>query len=233
LLEEFGEAFFDSGEGAFEDIGVLLAEGVEVEAFEAGEVFAFEEVGAGAEAAAGGAGVIESDFDFGVFGVDAEAGAGGVAAGGAGGVEGGAMGAPLGEGVEAEVMGDWDDAGHFRGLEGGGVDVDFLAKLFMGEECLVQAAGAAAVQVLADEGEGGEHGEALQSKENATAGLFLDVGEFFEIFAQEPEVHDEGGGGDLGGVEGGHLEGFWSTRLRGKATREKNSLDAGCLRRSG
>jgi hypothetical protein len=58
------------------------------------------------------------------------------------------------------------------------------------------------------------------------------VGEFFEIFAQEPEVHDEGGGDDLGGVEGGHLEGFWSARLRGKATREKNSLDAGWWGRS-
>ena len=77
----------------------------------------------------------------------------------------------------------------------------------------MQAAGAAAVQVLADEGEGGEHGEALEGEKDAAAGLGLDVGEFFEVFAQEPEVHDEGGGGDLGGVEGGHGMGFWSARL--------------------
>jgi hypothetical protein len=30
---------------------------------------------------------------------------------------------------------------------------------------------------------------------------------------QEAEVHDEGGGGDLGGVKGGHGMGFWSARL--------------------
>lgn len=72
-FEEFREAFFDGVDDAFEDVGILLAEGVEVETFQAVEVgvIRFDLNIAGAEAATGGAGVVEGDFDSGEFWVNA------------------------------------------------------------------------------------------------------------------------------------------------------------------
>lgn len=203
LFEKAGETLLNGGDHAFEDIGVLLAEGVEVEALQSSEVFPFEGVGAGSESAPGRAGVVERDLDLGVLGIDAQAGAGHVETSGTCFVEHGAEGAPLTERVEADVIGDGEDLTHFLGLECGRVDVDLAVELLAGKHGFMETAGAAATEVLADEWEGGKHGEALQREQDGASGGFLYSGDLFQVRSEEAEVDDEGGRVDSMDVEQG------------------------------
>ena len=174
---------------------------MEVQAFDAGEVFAFQQFGANAEAAAGGAGIVEGDFDFGVLGVHANAGARCVAGGGFGSIKHRLEFPKLGEGIEAQMMRDGDDLTHLLLFKSGRIDMHLPAE-FLGEQRFIQATGAAAAQILAHDREHAEHGEAFEREQDACAGFTLHVGEFFHVLPQQRDVHHVGGGVDGVDVEG-------------------------------
>ena len=74
LRDELAELRFEGRNRALQYVGALLAHRMEVEPLESLEVGRRFDLGAeGAEARAGGAGVVEFDVDLGVLRVDAEA----------------------------------------------------------------------------------------------------------------------------------------------------------------
>lgn len=103
---------------------------------------------------------------------------------------------PLGEGVEGEVSGDGQDLLHFVDFVGRAVNVDFALEFVMCEEGFVEAAGATTFEVLPHQGEGGEHGEALEGEQDVDVGFGLDVVEEFEVFFEQGEIDDVGWGID-------------------------------------
>ncbi len=197
-LAEVGcEFFLHDGEDAFEGIGILLAEGVEMEAVDSVEGFVGELGGGNSEAGAGGAGVIDVGGDFGVFGVDAEA-----AGDGAGGIlDGGAEFFPLGEGIENDVVGDGEDfAEIFFGI-GGGADVDFAAEFLAGEPGFVDGAGGGAGEILADLRREAPHGESFERENDFGTGALLDAVEDSQVSLDENLVDDVAGRFNLGEVD--------------------------------
>ncbi len=165
----------------------MLAQGVEVQAVEAGEALAFEVLGQYAESAAGAAGVVEVDFHFRVLGVDPHAEA--LVLG-----HHRAVFLELVERVEDDVVAAADDFLDVLFAVGGAVGVDFLAEFLVTQPGFDDARGSRAPEVLADLGEGAPHGEALQGEQDPAAGALLDGIEDLEIALQEGLVDNVDGG---------------------------------------
>ena len=204
--KEVAELFIDRDEGLFEVVGVLLAEGVEVQAGQAGEIGARELVGGDAEAGACDAGIVERGGTGGALGIDPQAA-----------VELAvfkprvrhddvAEAEPLGQRVEVEVVGEFAELADFLFLIGGRVGDDVFAEVVAGEHGFPQAGGAAAVEMVAEMGEGLPAGEAFQREDDLAA---RGIGGFAEqggVATERGDGDDEGGHGERRKCQGGKCQ---------------------------
>lgn len=194
--EELAEVLIESVEGFFEVFGPLLAEGVEVEAGDAVEVLRAEGAGGDAEAGAGGAGVVFLGVAGGSHRVQTEAEvelAGEVAGVGEALL---AVAPPLSGGVEVELRGPIEKRGDFVvAISRGAGENGFVGagEVFVGEAGFPEAGSTGAVEVFGDEWEALGEGESFEGVDDATAGLFLDPGEDFQVGAEFGEVDEEEG----------------------------------------
>ena len=131
LREIFAKVLFECSENNFEGVGILFAECMEMQSFDAVEKFWLEFDFSDAEAGVLAAGIVEVGFDGRVFRVDADACAH-------------AVGEclvfktlPLRKTVERDVVGCIKNLVDFVFFVDGRKDVDFLVHLFACETCFV------------------------------------------------------------------------------------------------
>ena len=178
LREVLAEVLFECGENAFEGIGILFAERVEVETFNAVEKFGFEFDFGHAEAGVLTAGIVNIGFDGRKFRVHADAGTDAV------GERLFLETLPLRKAVECDVVGLIENFVDFVVFVNGGKDVDFFFHLFARKAGFVKARGCGTGEVFADERERTPETVALEGTNDFNAGLVLDIGEDFHIAAE-------------------------------------------------
>ena len=113
---------------------------------------------------------------------------------------------PLGQRVEVEVVGEPAELADFLLLIGGRISDDVFAEIVAGEQGLPQSGGAAAIEVIAEMGEGLPTGEALQREDDLAA---RGIGGFAEQGGVAPERgdgDDEGGHGERRKCQGGKCQ---------------------------
>ena len=223
LRQPVAEAGLEGLQHAREDPRTLLAEGVEVQAVHPlGQGLPQHRAG-GAQARAGGAGVVERDLDLAVLRVAAQAHLDLPAAG----AHRGQVALELGARVEHQVVGVAQGLGQVLGRKGRRVGVHLPAELLAREAGLVGAARAAAVQVRTQHVEGGPEGEALEREQHLAAGLGAHPREDAPVALEEPAVHHEAGARDPPPVEvgdgrlGGHGRSVSSRGRRVPAARPR------------
>ena len=178
LREVLAEVLFECSENAFEGVGILFAESVEVEAFNAVEKLGLEFDFGHAEAGVLTARVVNVGFDCRKFRVHADAGTHAV------GERLVLKALPLRKAVERDVVGLIEDFVDFVVFVNGGKDVNFLVHLFAREAGFVKAGGGSAGEVFANERERTPEAVALEGADDFNAGLFLDIVEDFHITAE-------------------------------------------------
>ena len=178
LREVLAEVLFECGENAFEGVGILFAEGVEVESFNAIEELGLEFDFGHAEAGVLTAGVVNVCFDCRKFRVHADAGTDAV------GERLVLETLPLRKAVERDVVGGIENRVDFVVFVNRGKDVDFLVHLFAREAGFVKAGGGSAGEVFANERERTPEAVALEGADDFDAGLVLDIGENFHVAAE-------------------------------------------------
>ena len=178
LREVLAEVLFECGENAFEGVGILFAESVEVEAFNAVEKLGLEFDFGHAEAGVLTAGVVNVCFDCRKFRVHADASTHAV------GERLVLKALPLRKAVERDVVGLIENRVDFVVFVNGGKDMDFLVHLFAREAGFVKAGGGGAGEVFANERERTPEAVALEGADDFYAGLVLDIGEDFHVAAE-------------------------------------------------
>ena len=148
LRQVLAEMLFESLEYAFQCVGVLFAEGVEVETFNAIQEFRFELRFGNAESRKLAARVVQVCFDGRKLRVHADSCAHSCGKGLV------LETLPLAEAVEGNMACACENLVNFVVFVNGGEHMDFLAHFFFGESRFVQARGGCACKVFPDEREG-------------------------------------------------------------------------------
>lgn len=187
--EQVAEFRFDGGEGFFEVVGVLFAERVEMKAGESGEVGPRELVGGDAKTRPGDAGVVDGCGPGGALGIDSQAAVEFAVMETRMGSDDVAEAEPLRKRVEIEVMRELAELADLLLPVGGRVGDDLFSEVVACEQGFPKAGGAAAVEVIAEVGEGFPAREALESENDLAVGC---IGSF----AQDGGVALEGGEGN-------------------------------------
>ena len=185
LREVLAKVLFECGENAFEGVGILFAEGVEVESFNAVEKLGLEFDFGHAEAGMLTAGVVNVGFDCRKFRVYANAGTHAV------GERLVLEALPLRKAVERDVVRCIEDGVDFVVFIDGGEDVDFLVHLFARKVCFVEARGGGAGEIFTDERERTPEAVAFEGADDFDAGLVLDIIEDFHVATETSFVKYE------------------------------------------
>ena len=163
------ELFFKDGEGLHQRGGILFTQGVEMQTFHAFGQGLRQVTQADAQAAARGAGVIDGmTFLGGMFRIDSQTHAGTAV------LPDSAVSFQLGQGVEADVVTDFDQLLHLFRRIGRAEHMVFLAgHLLVCQAGLIQAAGGSTGQILADERIHPEHGKGFLGQQDMASGTLL------------------------------------------------------------
>ena len=209
------EMFFHGFERAFQAVGILFAQGMEMQAAYAVQgvlvlfQFGMEGGRAYAEAGTGRTGIINGNGPFGVFRVEAEPAFYIHAAFTGSPLHHGAEFLPLGEGVEHDMVGIAQGFRKFLFAPCCGEGVHFPAEVFLCQPCLIGGTGAAAVKRAAHGA--GKHGKrhplgkALEREHDFCARALLYVVENGGVFSEQSKIGDEAGGGPGFGAESGKV----------------------------
>ena len=169
-VHELPELVLHRGQGPGQGVGVLFAQGVEMQARNAVQVFLPKVLSPHAQAGAGRTRIVDGHGPFGVFRVDADAAFDGpiripdhVP-----------KPVPLPEGVEHDMVADSGQFPHVRFAECRGKCVHFAPELFSAQSGLVGRTCAGSVQHLGQQGVDREHGKPFLGQENPAAGPFFD-----------------------------------------------------------
>ena len=193
-LHILAEALLERRDRADEVVRVLLAQGVEVEALDAAQQLRLEVFLCDAEARGWAAGVVHGVLGrLGrALGIEAQAAAF------ARRTRQTAVGLPLVEGIEHNVVGIAQDFLEFALRIGRGVDVRLAAEFLAAEARFVQAGGRRAHEVLAQQRIDRKHGKRLLRKQDFRARAVGHVAQHRKVLHQPVFVHDKTGGGKLG-----------------------------------
>ena len=195
-------------QGAFQRVGALFAQGMEMQAGDAFRQRFGQLVRPDAQTGARGAGIVDGHGAFGMFGIYAQAAADLAAVVPAPGPDLGAEAFPLGQGVEDQVIHQRQQLVQlfFRPARGKGVH--FAAEFFAAQAGFIHGAGAGAPQgaVAFGAGEQGKAvpgGKALEGQQDLGAGALLHAVQNGRIGRQTGFVQHEAGRGDGTGIQQG------------------------------
>ena len=109
-----------------------------------------------------------------------------------------AVGLPLVERVEHDMVGIMQDLAEFALGIGGGVDVRLAAEFLLAEARLIQAGSGRAREVLAQQRIDREHRERLLREQDLGARAVGDAAQHREVLHKPLFIHDKAGGGKFG-----------------------------------
>ena len=195
LVDVLAEMLLEGRKHAFQRVGVLLAQGMEVQSLNPVQEFRFEFFFGDSEPRELAARVVQVGLDRRELGVYADAGADPR-------LECLVLEAhPLAEAVETDMVGQRKDFVDFVVGIDGRENVDFFIHLLACKSGLVQARCGSPTKVLPDEGERPPETVPLEGAYYVNSGLFLDFVQNFHVFDESFFVQDEAWTGNLGVIE--------------------------------
>ena len=196
------DARFDRCPGALEREEILFAQIVDVEAIHAFQMLRPQLVDRKAEPTMRLRGVIFGHFAFGMERVQAQADVE-VHTVLACSVDDRLQACDLAGAVEDDMIGNAQNFGEIIGLVGGAIGRDLTTIFLSAEARFIDARGADAVKIFADDGPERPHGKSLERAQHFDATAITNVAQDRKVAADRGLVHHKGGRGDAIEVEAG------------------------------
>ena len=193
VLQIFAESFFKCRQGSFQGIGVLLAQGVKMQAGDAGYGSAFKIRPPDSQPGTGGAGIIKGRGGFRMFGIDPEPAGNGFPRI----PDHGGKPLPLGKGIKSHRAGIFQDIVKFRVTISGGKGMHLPAEILRAQARFKQRAGAGPVEGFFQKRKHAVHGKGFQGQQYPAPGLLLYPLQYRQVPCKGRLVHHKTGGRDF------------------------------------